>query len=133
MKLDIENSEELKIAKEAVERFRQTQVRHVGKHAGRMKYQCHSSDRERAFANGWAKQNERVAYLNGNRGLLEILLCTDPKEDRVERELTPAEATAAATAIQWLGTHCGFCFLEKCLGDAGYSVIHRGRNAEQTN
>jgi hypothetical protein len=130
--LTIESPEELRVAREAVKKFRATQVRHVGRHAKRMEYPCHSSDRERAFANGWAKQNKRVSWLSGGLGTLERLLCIDQVQSEYEpdrtiekftRELTPAEAVAAATALQWLGTNCGWCFLEQCVNACGYRLV----------
>lgn len=125
MKLQIDNEEELAIASDAIETFRRTQVRHIGKYVKCMDFPCHSSDRERAFADEWERQNQQVAGLNNGRGLLELLLCVNG-DDRVTRNLTPEEATNAATVIQWLGTHCGFDFLNTCVGKFGYVIRQKG-------
>lgn len=121
MKLEIESPEELEAARVAIEEFRKTKIRHVGKYANRMKLQCESTTRERALANGWIHENTHKPGINGGHGALELLLCSD-EQSRIVRELTPDEATAAATVIQWLGSHCGWSFLCESLRTAGYTI-----------
>jgi hypothetical protein len=121
MRLEIANKAELEAAYKAVEELRSKRVRHIGRFANRYEYPCESSTREKAFSEGWAHANDPPSWLNGGRGTLELLLCTsDDKRDHIVRDVTQEEATAAATAIQWLGTNVGFCDLCEWLKAAGY-------------
>lgn len=106
--LTIENSEEARVAREAIEEYRKTQIRHVGIFASRMNSPCEQTVRERAFAEKWAEENSRTY----NHGILELLL---------RRSADPREASLAATVIQWLGTHVGWSFVCECIKAAGYS------------
>jgi hypothetical protein len=106
--LDIENEQELSVAQKAVAEFRKTQVRHVGLYAKRLDFPCEQTTRERAFADRWTMDNTRS--------------CVVPYLDSLlDRKATPTEAVQAATLIQWLGSHVGWCFLCECIKAAGYS------------
>lgn len=127
MPLEIESPEELEVAEAAVAKFRKDRVRHVGKHARRYTYPCEQSSREQVLAEEWQKTNNPPSFLNGGIGTLEWLLCTDEKQ-RLVRELTPEEATAVASAIQWLGTNCGWCWLEDTVEKCGYRIVRADKN-----
>lgn len=99
------------------------QMSHVGKHADRLSVDCHSSDRERAFAERWKLENDRY------RATLLSLLHSEMSTSGIgfpaqvqTGELTQDEATVAATVIQWLGTNCGFDFVRIALENCGYEI-----------
>jgi hypothetical protein len=71
--------------------------------------------REKALAESWEAVNESVDV-----GLAPIMQTLVPDHDQ-------AQASAAATAIQWLGSEVGFAFLQKALARAGYSVVETSR------
>lgn len=119
--LEIESPEELAAAIEAVEGLRRKQIRHVGKYINRLRLPCEQTTREAALAKHWQHTNTRIAGVNGGYATLELLLCKN-EDDRMCREVTPEEATCAATVIQWLGTNCGFCWLGEALKLAGYRI-----------
>ena len=95
-------------------------VRHVGLHASRLSHPC--SAREEAFAKRWRKENDPPSFLNHGVGVLDHLLYLSPEQDRFTGESTPREEQVAATVIQWLGTNCGFSFLEEALKDCGFTI-----------
>jgi hypothetical protein len=124
----ISTAAELELARKAIEELRGRTVRHVSKHADRLKYPCEQTTREKAFADRWKAENDAgAAWRNYGRGLLEMLLCSEQRGIFMQfpRDLTPQEATAAATAIQWLGTNVGWCFLEECVKAAGYILVRK--------
>lgn len=109
-------------------------------HEGADKDRCnHRSpgwfNREKLFADKWLETNAPPAFMNGGRGTLEWLLCTQFTKDelgnhqRFYRHLTQPEATAAASAIQWLGTNCGWCWLEECIRACGCDIVQRRKGA----
>lgn len=80
-----------------------------------------STVRERAFAKAWVKE----------RGALRGLLAPYPTTGGIHftsnnpHRVTLREGVVAATVIQWLGSNCGFAFLEKVLGDCGYALVRK--------
>lgn len=68
---------------------------------------------ERALAERWEEQNRR----DDGTSLDEILARL------MERQPTAAEAEAAATAVQWLGTNIGRWWLDMALHAAGYKML----------
>lgn len=109
---------------------------HVGLHASRMEHPCHSTTREKAFAEQWKKENEqswsKQAVLNG---LLYSRLAL-PHEHSMFGEVTEGhatqrEATIAATVIQYLGTNCGFDFVRLALKAAGYELVPVGEREKR--
>ena len=78
---------------------------------------------ERALAEQWEKENKPRPGINYGYGLLQDLFCTGHDFSATcVHEVSPSERYVAATAIQWLGTPCGFSFLVQCLEKAGYSI-----------
>lgn len=107
-------------------------------HEGAEKHRCdllHDGwlNKEKIFAEKWRATNNPSPFLNRGRGTLEWLLCTKvegkgqfPGQRTVQhRHLTQEEATAAASAIQWLGTNCGWCWLEECLRECDMHIEGR--------
>lgn len=81
------------------------------------------NDLEKAFATHWEQENEVKAWLNQGHGLLQNLFFMDRGMfERCVHVVTPGERYVAATAIQWLGTNCGFAFLQEALRDCGYYI-----------
>ena len=106
-------------------------LEHTGLHIDRTEH----SERERAFAEAWRKENEQSSY----RQLLDALLLVqttpdDPDAQRGDDGLgitytkrplghaTPRDAVVAATVVQWLGSNVGFDFLQEALRAAGYRI-----------
>jgi len=79
-----------------------------------------SNDLEIAFAEKWEKENECRPGINSGHGILQDLYLT--QKDGKYQWITNEERIAAATAIQWLGTNCGFCFLNTVLEKCGYRI-----------
>lgn len=71
--------------------------------------------RERALALAWEAANRHQDV-----GLQPIMSSLVPG-------CTQAQASACATAIQWLGSEVGFAFLVQALRQAGYDVVPRGQ------
>lgn len=99
-----------------------TKIKHVGLHARRLRDKGFSGMRERVFAEAWEKENSPPSFLNGGAGASQWLMHGDGVTPYANGELTQEEATVAATVVQWLGTSCGFSFLEETLKKAGYTV-----------
>jgi DNA-binding transcriptional LysR family regulator len=87
--------------------------KHVGRHAHRLARE----PREAAFAEEWAQQNTLVPL---RASTLAYLLSDD---DHFVPEPTQAQATDAATVIQWLGSPVGWSFLENAVKRAGYRLV----------
>lgn len=76
-------------------------------------------DLEKAFAEHWEDENEVRPWLNQGHGLLQNLFF---KGSRCCHVVNAAERYVAATVIQWLGTNCGFSFLQEVLRKCGYYI-----------
>ncbi len=85
-------------------------IKHEGARPERQKYNVW----EHSYAKKWKEENTRKPGLNGNRGVLEILL----SDDKNRWQLTERDAYVAGTVVQWLGTSCGSCFLWEVERDA---------------
>lgn len=84
-------------------------------HEGKCEHRLASNPREAIFARKWKEQQSASKTL-------QWLLCASPDQNTQDRELTQAEATCAATLMQWLGSPVGFMFLEETLSHAGYQL-----------
>lgn len=89
-------------------------------------------NKEKVFADKWLATNNPPSFVNGGVGTLTWLLCSRASKTpsffngyEIDHHLTQEEATAAASAIQWLGTSCGWCWLEECIRDCGFDVVQR--------
>lgn len=84
-----------------------------------------STRREIAFAAEWTEENRHI----GNEGtLVTILSVQNPNEflgNYHQAVINQNTATVAATIIQWLGTNCGWCFLERAIERAGFTLVRK--------
>jgi DNA-binding phage protein len=69
------------------------------------------TQREAAFAKSWEAINE-----HSDHGLTPAMRNLVPNH-------TQAQASAAATVVQWLGSDIGFDFLRQALASAGYDIV----------
>jgi hypothetical protein len=90
-----------------------------------------SGDLEKAFADAWEKKNKESYVSSNGEGILQHLYFThdqNQENEQIKLELgddlilSNKERIAAATAIQWLGTNCGFAFLRDVLKKCGYAI-----------
>lgn len=88
-------------------------ISHRGKWHDRTRYE--QNQLEKALAEAWEKENQPRGY----DGVSTILMCMEPNSASAGGF---AQATAMATAIQWLGSNVGFCFLTGVLERNGYEV-----------
>lgn len=93
------------------------------KHEGNRPDRARDLMPERVFAEEWKKENERVLAVNFGLIALELILNSNLLTQQafghnyfadLDRRPTQRDATVAATVIQWLGTNCGKCFLDRC-------------------
>jgi hypothetical protein len=96
---------------------------HVGIDAER----CEHNPREAAFQKHWMKQNEINPGVNSGHGILQGLFTKVENPFSLMSKTTVIQLNArdrqvAATAIQWLGSNCGFAFLQETLKDCGYNI-----------
>lgn len=98
----------------------QQAIHHAGLHANRLNHPCGA--REETFAKAWRKENEPPSFLNGGRGILDHLLYASQDGRSIDGEATEREESVAATVIQWLGTNCGWSFLEGIIKDCGFVI-----------
>jgi DNA-binding XRE family transcriptional regulator len=91
------------------------QIIHRGYVHNRTKHDVDWKDRQResAFAKSWEAVNEHKPV-----GLSAVMSQLVPQH-------TQAQASAAATVIQWLGSDIGFDFLQNALALAGYQVVEK--------
>lgn len=122
-------------------RRRKRPILHRGLHYARTAHPA--STLEKALADEWERENRRQPGTDYGYGLLQNLMIQqrshpnprpgpawfesfDPISFRVWRRVFVVRrgtAAAVATAIQWLGSNCGRCFLETALARAGWSMI----------
>lgn len=99
-------------------------ARNLGFNLERLNYS--NSDLERSFSEEWQKENKKRPGINKGHGILQdhfieegllhvTFLC----------EITHKERLIVATIIQWLGTNCGRCFLERVLDRCGYRIVKK--------
>lgn len=88
---------------------------HRGLHHNRLNRDADGKDvqRETALAKAWEKWNAFQTL-----GPVPVMNSLIPNYDQ-------AQASAAASAIQWLGSDVGFEFLKQALDAAGYDVVER--------
>ncbi len=109
---------ELFLTEEEVNTVLQISYRHKTdrEHVGIRRERCVNNDREMAFHKHWLEENRINFGLNSGHGILHGLFVGH------NIELTKRDRMIVATAIQWLGSNCGFGFLEETLKDCGYSI-----------
>ncbi len=104
----------------------QVDSEHTGFRVDRIEH----NDREKSFHDHWKKENLIQPGLNFGNGTLQGLFCSIPKgtyspafHHGIEVEITKRDRMIVATVIQWLGSNCGWCFLEETLKDCGYKIV----------
>jgi len=81
-------------------------------------------DKEKAFADMWEKENQPCSWVDQGFGLLQNLFIEN-RNMNIKHKIILDEASRyiTATAIQWLGTKCGWSFLGKALKECGYKIV----------
>lgn len=96
-----------------------------------------SSFREKAFADSWEKEAAWNKGHNYGWGILQDLMFQPIRNPapwqrlgwyfgqpmRCVFKITRREAVIVATVIQWLGTNCGWCWLDATLRSCGYKIV----------
>lgn len=86
--------------------------------------------KERAFAENWIDENIQRGWLNHGYGILQGLFIEGGERPlefpRLITRITKRDRMIVATIVQWLGTNCGWCFLEECLHKCGYKIVKKG-------
>ena len=87
-----------------------------------------TGEMENIFAISWIEENKPISWLNQGRGVLQnLFIGTEelwPFQDSYYIKLiTKRERMIVATVVQWLGSNCGFCFLQKTLRKCGYRIV----------
>lgn len=80
----------------------------------------HFDPMEAALAADWEEYNVPHPGLNYGRSALQCIL-SDRNGNGIE--VTRRDRFVAASVIQWLGTSCGYSFLQKALAKAGYGLV----------
>jgi hypothetical protein len=80
-----------------------------------------NGDLEKAFADAWENSNTGRNQVN----LQQLFYTGHGFSQRCEHVVTRSERYVTATAIQWLGTNCGFAFLCSALDKCGYRVMQQ--------
>lgn len=94
----------------------------------RVKRTAHpSSLKEKVFAEAWADECEPKYYVNYGQGLLQDLFITqDPKYSWMSSYvavMSKRDKMIVATVVQWLGSNCGWAFLDTTLRKMGYKIV----------
>jgi len=88
-------------------------------------------DREKIFYKQWKKENKQLRWLNFGQGILQDLFAiTGNNPFNFMRGgligwkliINRRDRYIVATVMQWLGTNCGWCWLEETLRKCGYRL-----------
>lgn len=94
----------------------------VGYFTDRLKH----NDREKAFHDEWYEENKIAPGINFGNGTLQGLFTSRAKNNlggpKIDIEVNKRERQIVASIVQWLGTNCGFSFLEMALKRCGYRI-----------
>lgn len=87
-------------------------------------------EREKSFYNHWKKENRKLSYINFGQGVLQDLFAVVDDRRLFWRNLrgfkviiNRRDRYIVATVMQWLGTNCGWCFLQETLKSCGYRIV----------
>jgi hypothetical protein len=92
-------------------------------------HRCVHVNWEAVFAEEWEETCQPRPGVNFGWGTLQDLMVRQREGDglflrgRVPFWITKRERIIVATVVQWLGTACGFAFLQKCLRRCGYRLV----------
>ncbi len=95
-------------------------------HSRRLKYRKGNGERERVFARHWMKQRTMLRHLLRQlpQSTKDFTAYDWARYDRPVY-VTKREAEVAASVIQWLGSNCGFAFIQEVLNDLGYTIVKK--------
>lgn len=110
-----------------IEDIKKLGKKHKGFRHERTKFKGHG-EIEKAFYEHWRKQNVGVRGINHGYGTLQDLLIDEDfnsplKPSWFVTKINSRDRFIVATVMQWLGTNCGFCFLQEVLKSCGYSIV----------
>lgn len=95
-----------------------------GAYYSRTKFDDESGKREKAFSMAWRKTNKSISFLNHGYGTLQCLFTHHEKWFvRHDLIIKKRDRYIVATAIQWIGTNVGFCWLQEVLESLGYKLV----------
>jgi hypothetical protein len=87
-------------------------------------------NREKAFADFWAEENDRKKRRGVNSGWGILQDHFFEKQHPLSMlppqaiwKVTNRERVIVATIVQWLGSNVGWCFLGECLKRCGYKIV----------
>jgi hypothetical protein len=82
--------------------------------------------REKFFAEMWEEENKPRPGIDYGFGILQDLFIESQGQfglgTKCLHKISAEEAMITATAIQWLGSNCGFAFLQEVLNKCGYRI-----------
>ncbi|UXD67719.1 hypothetical protein MUK51_10800 [Sphingobacterium faecium] len=82
------------------------------------------NEHEKAFHEQWLKENIPSHGTNHGNGILQDLFISYAEQSKREVIiLSKRERMIVATAIQWLGSNVGMCFLQETFKKIGYRLI----------
>ncbi len=94
-------------------------------------------NREKVFYKKWKKENVRRAWINFGFGILQDLFMIPHKNYLISPSaklvINNRDRFIVATVMQWLGTNCGWCFLEESLKQCGYKIIKTDEQKAKEN
>lgn len=94
------------------------------RHAGWRVERCRYNFRERVFAEEWIKENRKQSGINFGQGILQDLFGIRTLWAYGWRLIVSRrDAFIVATVVQWFGTNCGWCFLERCVNRCGFKLV----------
>ncbi len=88
-------------------------------------------DIENALSKHWVLENKKKLGINFGKGILQDLFYSRLTPNSIFThshmflKINNRDRIIAATVIQWLGTNCGFCWLQEALSKAGYDIVKR--------
>ena len=84
-------------------------------------------DREKIFYKQWKRENVKRVWINQGQGILQNLFHIQPQKwyhaYGWKVIINKRDRYIVATVMQWLGTNCGWCWLEETLRKCGYRIV----------
>lgn len=100
--------------------------KNIGYMHQRMKHDCEQSQREKALARAWRKENLCRSWVDSGCGVLQDLFINTEHIDHTYHfpitKISKRDRVIAATVIQWLGSNCGFAWLCMVMKKCGYRI-----------
>lgn len=112
--------------------FRAQQAGEIDENIGYKHERCEHNEAEKVFQKHWQKENLPLGWINKGQGVLQDLFIeSNPNPlspisgGKWIVEINKRDRMIVATVIQWLGTNCGWCFLEEVFSKLGYKIIKK--------